>query len=164
MERYLSFASIPAAYKRKLSLILWTLGLLVLLAVLRYFVYQWFSHKSSREKIKEQGTFIAEQGLVIKAIKKNSELDRQLTEVLIKNKDSLLKQHEQIKEVEALKTQAITEAYNNDIAQASDPATKELLNAKRDTALLEIRLEALWATYCNTPGADLTKTECEVAK
>lgn len=79
MEKFFAFTPLSASFKRTVSMVLWSLSILVVLTVIGYFIYQRNSSKNTKEKMKDQGTFIAEQGLVINAIKKNTELNEGVT-------------------------------------------------------------------------------------
>lgn len=145
MEKFLSSAPLPPTVKRLLSILLWTLMGLALALVVSYFIYQWLSSKTSKEKIKDQGTFIAEQGLVITAIKEEAEVRK-----------------EAIKEKELLETEEVLAEYEKALTQTKDPKVKEVLEAKRDRAVTEIKMKSLWAIFCQTPVAVTSKPECGV--
>ena len=162
MEKFFAFTPLPASFKRTVSMVLWSLSILVVLTVIGYFIYQWNSSKNTKEKMKDQGTFIAEQGLVINAIKKNTELNEKVTEVLIKDQKDLNTKHQDIKSLEELKTEEVLSTYDKTIEQTTDPKLKETLTEERNRALSEVKIEALWAKYCATPGADTNFKECEV--
>ena len=57
MEKFFAFTPLSASFKRTVSMVLWSLSILVVLTVIGYFIYQWNSSKNTKEKMKDLSLF-----------------------------------------------------------------------------------------------------------